>query len=370
MANVLPQIHCIVRCAGRMAGTLQPWKVLVSEKRTFLEVSLVECQDCDCEGHCAGHENSRCGTLCRHHSEPDLLRSNSRIQERQFVVEFPSRRRPERVGSTSKTESASSVKDEPLAKLLGQTGLDVAVPLAEEASLQAFSEHLRKLAEALMQQASTMTPSATVVPSAATAPHSFSPGNAGPPSLSNVVAEAAAQAQDMARQFQLNARPPGVDAHLPPGAHAQPRKDRPESMRTYLMELKNEDLDCVLIVRKIHKLGALARTLLSEHFSQFGEVARVFVADSKVKATQGTKPMRAGNLGFIVMKSADAVMRILANGGEETIGHCQFRVQKFETRSADCSPMNEEFEKCLEMIPSCGTCEKDSLNKSGSAVQM
>jgi len=267
------------------------------------------------------------------------------------VVEFPPKRSPEKAESTSGTESTSTVTDEPLPM---QTGLDSEIPTADEASLQALSERLRKLAEVLMQTASTMTTSETVAPSAAMDPRSLSPGNAHPPSLSNVVAEAVAQAQDVARQFQKN---------------TEPGKDGQDSMRAHLLELKNEDQDCVFIVRKIHRLGGPARTLLTKHFSQYGEVAHVFVSDSKVKA-QGTKPMRAGNLGFIVMKSADAVSRILANGGDQTIGRCQFRVQKFATKSDDCSVMNAAFEKHLETIPSGEACEKDSLNKSGFDVVM
>lgn len=320
-----------------MARTSQPWKVLVSEKRTFLEVGLIECQDCDSQRHCTEQVHSGCSILCRSHSEPDLLRGSSRIQDRHFLIEFPARCSPEKDVSTSRTESVSNVIDEPLPM---KTGLDSETPTADETSLQALSERLRKLAEALMQTASTMTTSETVAPSAAPAPDGISPGSACPLSLVNVVAEAAAQAQDVARQFQRS---------------AEPGKDGQDSMRAHLLELKDEDHDCVFIVRKFHKLGGSARSLLTKHFSQYGEVAHVFLHGSRTEA-QGAKPMRAGDSGFIVMKSTDAVTRILAKGGKETIGRCQIRVQKFETEVDDRSVMSEAFAKHSVMIQSGEAC--------------
>jgi hypothetical protein len=113
------------------------------------------------------------------------------------------------------------------------------------------------------------------------------------------------------------------------GGHKKTR----ETLRTYLQELRGEDPRCVFITRRINKLGFRSKSLLERHYMQYGEVAQVLVAHSKVKPfpNSGTLPRtRPGNFGLVVMKSADAVRNILAEGSEQVVAGVEIQVHMFE----------------------------------------
>lgn len=80
------------------------------------------------------------------------------------------------------------------------------------------------------------------------------------------------------------------------------------SLAMLLMILENEvDIECVLTIRKIHKLGLDSADLLREHFSRFGEVDRVMLLPSRPKSHGGagaaTVKVRPASMAFVVMRS-------------------------------------------------------------------
>jgi len=98
------------------------------------------------------------------------------------------------------------------------------------------------------------------------------------------------------------------------------------SLRSLLDDLRNEDQRFILITRGVKQLGFKSKQVLEKHFSQFGEVARVFVPTSKASRTNQHRP---GNLGIVVMKSAKAVQDALAQGNP-LVKNVQIHVSMYE----------------------------------------
>eukprot|EP00930_Biecheleria_cincta_P069500 TRINITY_DN57238_c0_g1_i1.p1 TRINITY_DN57238_c0_g1~~TRINITY_DN57238_c0_g1_i1.p1 ORF type:complete len:823 (-),score=140.48 TRINITY_DN57238_c0_g1_i1:211-2679(-) len=106
------------------------------------------------------------------------------------------------------------------------------------------------------------------------------------------------------------------------------------SMHIHLRELQHEDQRCVFVVRGITKLGFNSQALLTAHFARYGEVIRVLVTHSKVKAFKvGPAPttarVRPGSLGFVLMDTPMSVVRILEQGTHQTVGGHAIRVERF-----------------------------------------
>lgn len=122
-----------------------------------------------------------------------------------------------------------------------------------------------------------------------------------------------------------------------------------QTLRTYLQKLRSEDPRCIFIVRRINKLGFRSKVLLEKHYSQFGEVAQVCVAHSKVKPlpnTQGANPRtRPGNLGLVVMRNPDAVRRVLAQGTPQNVMGFEILVYRFEQHEVEKEVMKQEEEE-------------------------
>jgi len=114
------------------------------------------------------------------------------------------------------------------------------------------------------------------------------------------------------------------------------------SLKQDLEMLRNYDHDCVLIVRKIKKLGFESPAALREHFARYGEVADVMVAHSHVKPT----PKRPGGrvrpaaLGFVVMGSGDAARAAVEAGDEQMV--CDVTIEVSEFSAFDQSGFKSE----------------------------
>lgn len=104
------------------------------------------------------------------------------------------------------------------------------------------------------------------------------------------------------------------------------------SLRQDLEKLRKYESDCVIILRKIKKLGFESPKLLEEYFSQYGDVAEVLVAHSHVKPTtkRPNGRVRPAALGFIVLGSAEAASRALAAGGEQEVCGTMIELSAFE----------------------------------------
>jgi hypothetical protein len=90
----------------------------------------------------------------------------------------------------------------------------------------------------------------------------------------------------------------------------------------------------VFLVKHIHKLGSQAVDFLHQHYSIYGEVARVIDAPLRTKTTNGRAQFLTGGLGIVVMKSSEAVLRILAPGEEQRIAGHLMTVRPFTVLQA------------------------------------
>lgn len=116
-----------------------------------------------------------------------------------------------------------------------------------------------------------------------------------------------------------------------------------ETMKAQLQALQLEDPATVFIARRINKLGFSSAEILRAYFSLYGPVKNVYVSHSRVKSLkplQGERRssdahwrLRAAALGFVVMSSADATARILAEGPEHVVNGVTVRLQPFHRRT-------------------------------------
>jgi len=106
----------------------------------------------------------------------------------------------------------------------------------------------------------------------------------------------------------------GTSPGSPPPQEDQPHvslKDRPRvSLKEQLQALAQEDAGCVMVARRIAKLGFNSAEKLRLYFMPYGEVKCVHVAHAW---SQG-KYWRAGSVGFVVMSSTEAVQAIVQGG--------------------------------------------------------
>lgn len=103
------------------------------------------------------------------------------------------------------------------------------------------------------------------------------------------------------------------------------------SLRQDLQALRDCQPECVMIVRKIKKLGFESPTFLNQHFQQFGNVSDVLVAHSTVKPTakRPTGRVRPAALGFVVMADASGVESALQAGETQMVAGTAITVSKF-----------------------------------------
>mmetsp|Transcript_42538 Transcript_42538/g.74706 ORF Transcript_42538/g.74706 Transcript_42538/m.74706 type:complete len:289 (-) Transcript_42538:75-941(-) len=160
--------------------------------------------------------------------------------------------------------------------------------------------------------------------------------------------------------------PPGLEGYNVPPAQQLPAQKkstrqgktstnshnrRGDTMKAQLEELQNEDPSAVFIARGINKLGFSSAKTLKAHFSRYGEVKEIYAPPSRVKSMHGYGEgrqteahwrLRAAPIGFIVMKSAEVVAEIFADGLEQNLNGVAIRLQPFarhacakETASTD-----------------------------------
>jgi len=103
------------------------------------------------------------------------------------------------------------------------------------------------------------------------------------------------------------------------------------SLRQDLELLRQRQADCVIIARKIKKLGFESPQILDEHFSQYGEVKELLVAHSHVKPTpkRPNGRVRPAALGFVVMATPDAAANVFQAGTEQMIGGFSIELAPF-----------------------------------------
>mmetsp|Transcript_70693 Transcript_70693/g.122395 ORF Transcript_70693/g.122395 Transcript_70693/m.122395 type:complete len:414 (-) Transcript_70693:106-1347(-) len=117
------------------------------------------------------------------------------------------------------------------------------------------------------------------------------------------------------------------------GQLARPNARKMQTLSSSLQLLSHEDPDCLLIVRRINKLGFKAVRTLKRHFSVHGQVMKVLLAHSTVRqhgAPQCHARRRPSSLGFVQMATAEGAQKVFALGDEQEVEGVQIRVQRFE----------------------------------------
>jgi len=139
--------------------------------------------------------------------------------------------------------------------------------------------------------------------------------------------------------------------HQPTPATRMTAEELPaDTLRTNLRELEKMPAECVLIVRRINRLGLESPVILEQHFAKFGTVAKVLVSHSRAKQYYGGKParVRPAGLGFILMGSAEETTTILSFGREQVINGAVITVQPYETRIHELGNEEEAQEQAEE----------------------
>jgi len=116
------------------------------------------------------------------------------------------------------------------------------------------------------------------------------------------------------------------------------------SLRQDLELLRLRQPECVIIVRKIKKLGFESPQILDEHFSQYGEVKELLVAHSHVKPT-AKRPngrVRPAALGFVVMDTAEATRNAFEAGTNQIIGGVSIELAPFESFDSHYAEEDED----------------------------
>lgn len=127
--------------------------------------------------------------------------------------------------------------------------------------------------------------------------------------------------------------PASTNAGAQPAGAQNGRRRAPQTLSTSLRILEAEDPDCLLIVRRISKLGFKATRSLKKYFSAYGPVVKVLLAHSTARQYSDQQfhvKRRPSNLGFIQMGSAEATKLILAKGINQEIEGVSVCVQRFE----------------------------------------
>ncbi|CAE7234447.1 unnamed protein product [Symbiodinium necroappetens] len=93
-----------------------------------------------------------------------------------------------------------------------------------------------------------------------------------------------------------------------------------------------QDPNRIFLARRINKLGFRAQEELWLHYSKYGPVEKVLVANAKARNSrlhpQGK--LRPGSLAIVVMETAATVKEIMALGEEQLVGGQVIKLQKFE----------------------------------------
>merc|ERR1719421_1283868 len=76
--------------------------------------------------------------------------------------------------------------------------------------------------------------------------------------------------------------------------------------------------------------GLNSREIMTEHFSKYGRVDRVLVAQTKVKLHRGALMRhRPGSLGLVLMETPEVVKTILSYGEAQEVGGHMISLQAF-----------------------------------------
>jgi len=143
----------------------------------------------------------------------------------------------------------------------------------------------------------------------------------------------------------ISQKPPGSVSNAAVTAKKQQVEERGwnGTLRTHLSTLQNEDPMCILIVRRINRLGFESDEALKEYFTKLGNVRHVLVAHSRVKpsAKRPIARIRPAGIGFVVMASQEETIKVLSSE-EHVIRNVIVQVQRYQIRCPEDAQEEEE----------------------------
>jgi len=103
---------------------------------------------------------------------------------------------------------------------------------------------------------------------------------------------------------------------------------------THLNELESDDPDKIVIVRKMNRLGLNSAAVLKEHFSRFGVVEKLRLANAHDRklANSLNARLRPSGIAFVVFKSPAAASQVFAEGETQNVIGVEVSVSRFERR--------------------------------------
>jgi hypothetical protein len=102
-----------------------------------------------------------------------------------------------------------------------------------------------------------------------------------------------------------------------------------DTLRTHLTEVQSKDPRCVLVVRKIQRLGHDSSNQLRAYFEWFGPVESVLTSPVRSQAQEGGMRLRPAHLGFVVMATPEGARAALSDGESQNVAGVQIEVQHF-----------------------------------------
>lgn len=102
-----------------------------------------------------------------------------------------------------------------------------------------------------------------------------------------------------------------------------------DTLRTHVTEVQSKDSRCVLVVRKIQRLGHDSNKQLRAYFEWFGPVESVLTSPVRSQAQEGGMRLRPAHLGFVVMAAPEDARAALSDGESQNVAGVQIEVQQF-----------------------------------------
>lgn len=109
------------------------------------------------------------------------------------------------------------------------------------------------------------------------------------------------------------------------------------TLRDNLLQLSSFDPECVILVRKINRLGLNSPQLLEIYFSRFGPVERVLISHSIDKPNEKRRHprWRPAGLGFIAMRNAQDAAAAIGHASEHIVLGVHIVVAPYEDHYAE-----------------------------------
>lgn len=127
-------------------------------------------------------------------------------------------------------------------------------------------------------------------------------------------------------------------------SEAPVRRRRRQSTKTLLganlASLERQDPSCILILKKINRLGFAAAEVLARHYSRYGAVAEVLLSNAQERSGERSRQqrLRPSGMGWLRFESASSAALALSAGEEQWVEGAGILVRQFVSREDITTP--------------------------------